>query len=83
MVNKINADVRRALAEPAVRDKLIGLGGIPRDMTPEQFAKFVHGEIERATRSFGGLLSSCSSHPTGDVPSAAESPAVGRKVGGQ
>ena len=83
VVNKINAVVRRALAEPAVQDKLIGLGGVPRDMTPEQFAKFVHGEIECATRSYGGLLSSCSNHPSGDVPSTAESPAVGRKVGGQ
>lgn len=48
IVNKINTDVRRALAEPDVREKLIGLGGVPMDMTPEQFAKFVRSEIEFA-----------------------------------
>lgn len=48
VVNRINADVRRVLAEPEVREKLLGLGGVPMDMAPEQFAKFVRGEIEFA-----------------------------------
>lgn len=48
VVNRVNADVRRILAEPEVREKLVGLGGVPMDMTPEQFAKFVRSEIEFA-----------------------------------
>jgi tripartite-type tricarboxylate transporter receptor subunit TctC len=47
VVNKINADVRRALADPGVKERLINLGGDPLDMTPDQFSKFVESEVER------------------------------------
>src|SRR5689334_13819089 len=37
VVNKVNAAVKYALEQPAVRDKLIQLGNTPRWETPEQF----------------------------------------------
>lgn len=45
IVAKINADVRKALADPGVRAKLAALGNEPMDMSPEQFAKFVRDEM--------------------------------------
>lgn len=56
IVNKISSDVRKALADPGVRQKLINLGNAPMDMSPEQFARFVRSEIEdygRITRAAG------------------------------
>lgn len=47
---KVNADVRKALADPGVRDKLVALGNAPMDMSSEQFAAFVRGEIEDTKR---------------------------------
>jgi tripartite-type tricarboxylate transporter receptor subunit TctC len=46
LVAKINADVRRALADPGVREKLLNLGNDTLDMTPEQFSAFVREEID-------------------------------------
>jgi tripartite-type tricarboxylate transporter receptor subunit TctC len=46
VVSKISADVRRAVADPGVREKLINLGNAPMDMSPEQFSRFVRSEIE-------------------------------------
>jgi tripartite-type tricarboxylate transporter receptor subunit TctC len=45
VVNKINADVRKALADHAVRERLVNGGNDTMDMSPEQFAKFVRSEI--------------------------------------
>lgn len=56
VVSKISTDVRRALADPGVREKLINLGNAPMDMSPDQFARFVRSEIEdyaRITRAAG------------------------------
>ena len=50
IVNKISADVRRALADPGVREKLANLGNDPMDMPPEEFARFVRSEIEDYAR---------------------------------
>jgi tripartite-type tricarboxylate transporter receptor subunit TctC len=46
VVQKISADVRKALADPGVREKLIHLGNDTMDMPPEEFAKFVRSEID-------------------------------------
>lgn len=46
VVAKISTDVRRALADQGVRDKLAGLGNDPMDMAPDEFARFVRSEIE-------------------------------------
>jgi tripartite-type tricarboxylate transporter receptor subunit TctC len=56
IVNKINADVRRALADPGVKEKLANLGNDPMDMSPQEFAKFVRSEIDdyqRVVRAAG------------------------------
>ena len=45
IVNRISADVRRALADPGVREKLASLGNDPMDMPPEEFARFVRSEM--------------------------------------
>jgi tripartite-type tricarboxylate transporter receptor subunit TctC len=46
LVNKINADVRRAVADAGVRGKLMNLGNAPMDMSAQDFAKFVRSEID-------------------------------------
>jgi len=50
VVQKISADVRRALADPGVREKLVNLGNDTMDMTPAAFAKFVREEIDSYQR---------------------------------
>jgi len=53
---KINADVRRALADPGVREKLANTGNAPLDMSPPEFARFVRSEIDdyqRVVRAAG------------------------------
>jgi tripartite-type tricarboxylate transporter receptor subunit TctC len=46
VVNKINADVRKALADPTVRERLGNGGNETLDMSPQEFARFVRSEIE-------------------------------------
>jgi len=46
IVEKISTDVRRALADPAVKEKLANLGNDTMDMSPEEFAKFVREQME-------------------------------------
>jgi tripartite-type tricarboxylate transporter receptor subunit TctC len=46
LVNKINADVRKALADPVVKERLGATGNVPLDMSSQQFAKFVRSEID-------------------------------------
>ena len=46
IVAKISADTRKALADPGVRERLGNLGNDTMDMSPEEFARFVRGEIE-------------------------------------
>jgi tripartite-type tricarboxylate transporter receptor subunit TctC len=46
LVAKISADVRKAVADPGVREKLLNLGNDTLDMTPEQFSGFIREEID-------------------------------------
>lgn len=46
VVSKISTDVRRALADKGVREKLANLGNDTLDMSPQEFARFVRSEIE-------------------------------------
>ena len=46
LVNKINADVRKALADSVVRERLAATGNVPLDMSARDFAKFVRSEME-------------------------------------
>ena len=50
IVQKISADVRKALADPGVKEKLQNLGNDTMDMSPEEFAKFVRDEIDTYQR---------------------------------
>lgn len=50
IVNKINADVRKALADPAVKERLVNGGNETMDMSPEEFARLVRSEIDDYTR---------------------------------
>jgi tripartite-type tricarboxylate transporter receptor subunit TctC len=56
VVSKINADVRRALADPIVKERLMNLGNDPMDMSSQEFTRFVRSEIEdyqRVVRAAG------------------------------
>ena len=46
VVSKISVDVRRAVADPGVKQKLAGLGNDTMDMSPSEFAKFVREEMD-------------------------------------
>jgi tripartite-type tricarboxylate transporter receptor subunit TctC len=50
LVNKINADVRKALADPAVKERLVGAGNDTMDMSPQEFAKLVRSEMDDYAR---------------------------------
>jgi tripartite-type tricarboxylate transporter receptor subunit TctC len=56
LVNKINADVRKALADPTVKERLTNSGNETMEMSPQEFAKFVRSEIDdyqRVVRAAG------------------------------
>src|SRR6266852_3333682 len=56
LVNKISTDVRKALADPVVKERLANLGNDTMDMSPQEFAKFVRSEIDdyqRVVRNAG------------------------------
>ena len=46
LVNKINADTRKALHDPGVKQKLQSLGNDTMDMSPQEFSKLVRSEME-------------------------------------
>jgi len=46
VVNKINADTRKALHDPGVKQKLQSLGNDTMDMSPQEFSKLVRSEME-------------------------------------
>ena len=52
VVARISADVRKALASPDVRQKLVAGGNDVMDMSPDQFAKFVREELD----SYGKVI---------------------------
>jgi tripartite-type tricarboxylate transporter receptor subunit TctC len=50
VVQKISADVRKAVADPGVKEKLVNLGNDTMDMSPAEFAKFVREEVDTYQR---------------------------------
>ena len=50
IINKLSVDIRRAVADPGVREKLASLGNDTMDMAPEDFARFVRSEMEDYAR---------------------------------
>jgi tripartite-type tricarboxylate transporter receptor subunit TctC len=49
-IEKVNAEVNRALADPKMRERLAELGGVPIPGTPEDFGRVVRAEVERWAR---------------------------------
>ena len=47
VIDKVNAEVNRALADPKMRERLAELGGKPISGTPEDFAKVIAAETEK------------------------------------
>src|SRR5258706_8026287 len=46
VVTKINADVRKALADPVVKERLNSTGNDTMDMSPQEFSKLVRSEMD-------------------------------------
>lgn len=47
IVTRLNEAVRRAVADPGVRDRLVGLGADIFTLVPEEFGRFLQSEIAR------------------------------------
>ena len=47
IIDKVNAEVNRALADPTMRARLAELGGKPISGTPEDFGKVIAAETEK------------------------------------
>ncbi len=47
VVQKLRADIHAALADPATRQRIEGMGGVLVDNTPEEFTAFIAAEIPR------------------------------------
>jgi tripartite-type tricarboxylate transporter receptor subunit TctC len=50
IVNQLNGEFRKAIAEPGVRQKLMAQGMDLTESSPEQFAAFIRSEIDRWTK---------------------------------
>jgi tripartite-type tricarboxylate transporter receptor subunit TctC len=47
IVQKLNADLVKALSQPDVRNRLLQSGAEPMPSTPEEFGKFLKAEITK------------------------------------
>jgi tripartite-type tricarboxylate transporter receptor subunit TctC len=47
VVNKLNAEINAALADPTIRARMVGLGGMILPGTPADFGKFMDGELQK------------------------------------
>lgn len=50
IVEKINADVARAMATPELKERLVALGAEPMQMTPAEFHKFMASEMDDSAK---------------------------------
>ncbi|SRR5258706_108085 len=46
LVNKINADVRKALTDPVVKERLVNSGNETMEMSAQEFARLVRSELD-------------------------------------
>ncbi|HEX7558919.1 MAG TPA: tripartite tricarboxylate transporter substrate binding protein, partial [Usitatibacter sp.] len=59
IIDKVNAEVNRALADPKMRERLAELGGLPMPGTPEDFGKVIRDETakwEKVVNSSGAKV---------------------------
>jgi len=54
LVNKISGDIRKALADPAVKERLHNGGNDLMDMSPQEFGRFVRSEKDEYERVVKG-----------------------------
>ena len=47
VVSRVQQEVAKALAAPAVKERLLAQGAIPSGNTPQEFAKFIDAEIKK------------------------------------
>jgi tripartite-type tricarboxylate transporter receptor subunit TctC len=47
ITRRLNTEINRSLASPALRERLSGEAIEPMPMTPEQFGKFIQADIAR------------------------------------
>jgi tripartite-type tricarboxylate transporter receptor subunit TctC len=50
LVERLSRDANAVLANPEVRTKMLALGAEPSGDTPEQFARFIHGDQAKWTK---------------------------------
>jgi tripartite-type tricarboxylate transporter receptor subunit TctC len=50
VIDKINADIREAVAVPEVRDKLIAQGAVPQASTPKELQALIDADLKRYGR---------------------------------
>jgi tripartite-type tricarboxylate transporter receptor subunit TctC len=50
VISKVNADVRKAMADPVVTQRLNNTGNTTMDMSPQEFSRFVRSEIDTYTK---------------------------------
>lgn len=50
VVERVNRDIARVVAEPEVRERLSALGAEPMPMSPAEFDRFMRAEMDEAAR---------------------------------
>jgi tripartite-type tricarboxylate transporter receptor subunit TctC len=57
IVEKLNNEINAALAHPAIRVRIAGLGSVPMPMTPADFTKFIVAETDKWAKviKFAGI----------------------------
>lgn len=52
VIDRLNKEINKILATPAVRERIISIGGVPAPMTPAQF----HAKAEDDAKRFGAII---------------------------
>jgi tripartite-type tricarboxylate transporter receptor subunit TctC len=47
IIDKLNRETNAGLADPALKARLIDMGGVPMPMSPTEFDKFIAHEIDK------------------------------------
>ena len=47
IVDRLNSEIAKSIAKPAIRDAWAKQGAVPMTMTPAQFETFLKGDIEK------------------------------------